>query len=107
MATGQTNRSGEDGEGPDEPTEEEIRKADRVARAEMLRATGTYSFIGIEFGVAVLAGYFGGKWLDEWLGTAPWLTFLCMAIGFAAAGRDLYRLVLKHQRQLSEEENKP
>ncbi len=70
----------------------------------MFRLTGTFSAIGIEFGVAVLFGYFAGKWLDEFFGTSPWLMLLLMLLGFVAATRDLFRLVRKHKRRIAQED---
>ncbi len=40
-----------------------------------------YAQIGLELAVAVLAGFWGGYWLDKKLGSAPWLM-----LGGAAAG---------------------
>ncbi|OGR43021.1 MAG: hypothetical protein A2X35_04670 [Elusimicrobia bacterium GWA2_61_42] len=40
-----------------------------------------YAQIGLELAVAVLAGFWGGYWLDKKLGWAPWLM-----LGGAAAG---------------------
>jgi F0F1-type ATP synthase assembly protein I len=72
----------------------------------MWRLTGTFSFIGIEFGVAALLGFFAGAWLDKQFDTAPFLTLLLMFLGFAAATRDLFRLVKKHRAQLAAEDRK-
>lgn len=77
----------------EELRERALRKADQAARKKMLKATGNYSYIGIEFGVVVIAGYFIGKWLDDKYDTAPYLMYLCLGLGFATAFRDLFRLV--------------
>lgn len=69
------------------------KREDALARARMFRIMGTYSYIGIEFGVAVVLGWFAGNWLDDQFGTTPWLRFSMMALGLAAAFRDLFRLV--------------
>lgn len=86
------------------PNPDDIEKGNAGARREMWRLTGTFSFIGIEFGVAALLGFFAGSWLDGKLGTAPWLTLTLMLLGFAAATRDLFRLVKKHRAQLANED---
>ncbi len=86
------------------PSPDEIEKGNPDARAEMWRLTGTFSFIGIEFGVAALIGFFAGSWLDEQFDTAPLLTLVLMFLGFAAATRDLFRLVRKHRKQLADED---
>ena len=40
-----------------------------------------YAQIGLELAVSVMAGFWGGYWLDKKLGTAPWLM-----LGGAAGG---------------------
>ena len=59
---------------------------------EYRRVMSNYSFIGIEFGCAVLFGIFFGGYLDKW-GTSPWMVVTCLLIGFAAAGKDFLRAV--------------
>jgi ATP synthase protein I len=42
--------------------------------------------------VAALAvGGFMGYWLDEWLGTRPWLMVVFLCLGFAAGFLNIYR----------------
>jgi F0F1-type ATP synthase assembly protein I len=45
-----------------------------------------------------IAGYLVGDWLDRKLGTS-WLTWLCLLIGFAAAGRQIYLIARRIQRE--------
>lgn len=40
-----------------------------------------YAQIGLELAVAVLAGFWGGYWLDNRLGSAPWLMLAGAAAG--------------------------
>lgn len=49
--------------------------------------------IGMQFGGAVLLGALAGYYLDRWLGTAPWLLLVFIALGFAAGVRNLLRLL--------------
>ncbi len=42
-----------------------------------------YAQIGLELAVSVLAGFWGGYWLDKKLGSAPWLMLLGAAAGLA------------------------
>ena len=51
--------------------------------------------VAIPFLLAVgpLVGWFIGKYLDEWLGTDPYLMYLFIIFGFVAAGKEVYRLV--------------
>jgi F0F1-type ATP synthase assembly protein I len=45
-----------------------------------------------------IAGYLLGDWLDRKLGTG-WLTWVCLVIGFAAAGRQIYLIARRLQRE--------
>jgi len=40
----------------------------------------------------ILAGFFLGNRLDEWLGSAPWLTLLLLMLGVAAGFGWLYTI---------------
>jgi hypothetical protein len=63
-----------------------------------------YRLLGLGFtmlGLLVagpLVGYFLGAWLDRKLGTS-WLTFLCLLLGFIAAGRQIYLIARTLQRE--------
>lgn len=52
--------------------------------------------VGIEMGVAVSVGYFAGSWLDNRFGTTPWLMYLLLVLGIAAAFRGLWRTARKY-----------
>lgn len=58
-----------------------------------LRQFAHYSTAGIMFPVAVALGFWLGWLLDERLGTFPWLSFVGLALGFAAATRNLLQTV--------------
>ncbi len=51
----------------------------------------SYATVGLEFGLSLLVGLFGGRWLDQKLGTANWLTFIGFGFGMAAGYRAIYR----------------
>jgi ATP synthase protein I len=51
----------------------------------------SYATVGLEFGLSLLVGLFGGRWLDTKLGTAHWLTFIGFGFGVAAGYRAIYR----------------
>lgn len=61
--------------------------------------------IGMEMGIAVAIGYFGGRWLERnvthW---APWTTYLGLAVGIGAAVVAIVRTARKYTRQLAAEE---
>ena len=60
----------------------------RPARSQLGRGLE----VGMQFGLSVLIGVAIGHYLDQWLGTTPWLLLLFIAIGFTAGIRNLMRL---------------
>ena len=66
-----------------------------------------YSLLGIEMGAAVGIGVWFGHWLDVKLGfNQPWMLFLFGTLGFAAAGRALYRTASEMKKKMQGEEKK-
>jgi ATP synthase protein I len=59
-----------------------------------------YSAVGIELGLSVLAGLFIGKYLDDWLGTKPWLLLLFLILGVVAG----FRAIIRATRRMMAEE---
>ena len=55
----------------------------------------------------IALGYLGGEWLDGKLGTEPWLKWIGLALGLAAGGVSLYRVVRRAQRVMEEEDESP
>ena len=55
------------------------------------KGMGSYGTVGLEVILSVLVGFLGGTFLDDKLGTKPWLTLIGFAYGVAAAARALYR----------------
>lgn len=49
---------------------------------------------GVQFAVIVAACTAGGWWLDDWLGTSPWLLLAGALFGAVAAFYHLYRLLV-------------
>lgn len=52
--------------------------------------------VGIEMAVAIGFGWWIGSSLDEWLGTGPWLMYVFLVLGIAAAFRGLWRTARKY-----------
>lgn len=61
---------------------------------------GRFSALGLEMGLSVALGFFGGRWLDARLGTKPYLAITGFALGIVAAFLALYRVGRNVQRQL-------
>jgi ATP synthase protein I len=59
-----------------------------------------YSAVGIELGLSVLVGLFIGKYLDDRLGTKPWLLLLFLILGVVAG----FRAIIRATRRMMEEE---
>jgi len=45
--------------------------------------------------VTFFLAFMAGKFLDDWLGTSPWLLIVFIIIGAAASIRSLYVLVMR------------
>ena len=70
------------------------------------KAIGSYSTLGIEIVLCILAGLFGGRWVDARLGTAPYLSLVGFAFGIGAAAkavlralRDMHAITAREQRE--------
>jgi ATP synthase protein I len=71
-----------------------------------LKDLGTYGTVGLEFGLSVLVGLFGGQWLDRKFHTDPWLTFIGMGFGTAAGVRTLWRAAEKSRKELEAQDHR-
>lgn len=56
----------------------------------MWRKAAQVGAVGLEMGIAVAIGYFGGNWLDGKFGTAPYLGLLGLLVGVGGAGKALW-----------------
>jgi ATP synthase protein I len=70
------------------------------------KALTSLASVGLEFGLSVLVGLFGGRWLDSRLGTSHWLTFIGLGFGIAAGYRAIYRATVAANRQAELEEER-
>ena len=73
--------------------------------APVWRAVGEVSAVGIEMALAIVVGYFGGRWLDDKLGTAPYLTYLMLVAGIGAAFKALWRVARREAERAAADES--
>ena len=71
---------------------------------KQLKTLGSVGTVGLDLAASIVVGFFGGKWLDQQLGTDPWLRWLGLFIGLAAGFRALYRVARQTQKQLSQKQ---
>ena len=67
----------------------------------MLQAFKTLGFVtglGLEFAALVVAGALAGQWLDKRWGSSPWATVGGIALGVAACGLQLWRVLVVLRR---------
>lgn len=76
-----------------------------MARKQNFRQASNWlnaSIVGIQFPVAMAIGYFWGKWMDELLGTGPWLTIVFSILGITAGFVNLFRITISTAREEEE-----
>ena len=61
------------------------------------------SSVGLELGVSVIIGLLAGYFLDQRLGSGPWLMLLFLGFGFAAGFRGVLRAVARAERAAAAE----
>lgn len=70
------------------------------------KGVASYATVGLEFGLSLLVGLFGGRWIDGKLGTAHWFTFIGFGFGVAAGFRSIYRAAQAANRDAEREEER-
>jgi ATP synthase protein I len=58
------------------------------------------SSVGFAMVIATVIGLVGGYYLDQWLGTKPWLLLIGLGFGIAAGFVMLFRSVNRANREL-------
>ena len=58
-----------------------------------------FAGIGIQFALTILLFVFAGVWLDNRLGTSPWLVLVFVFVGAAGGFYSMYRRVTAAQRR--------
>lgn len=70
-------------------------KDNKEQRREIIRALSLFSQFGITVAACVAIGVLGGKYLDEFFGTSPWLLIIFSLLGVAAAFKSMFDLANK------------
>lgn len=70
------------------------------------KGTGRYSTVGLELALSILLGLFGGRWMDQKLGTAPWLTLTGIGFGTAAGVRTVWRALKQANKEAEEQDER-
>ena len=60
-----------------------------------IKDLGFFSTVGMSMAFSIALGALIGYYIDKWLGTTPWLFFVFLGFGIAAAFRNLYILYKK------------
>ncbi len=68
---------------------------ERRRKAQAFRRIADASAMGLAFPIAIAIGYFWGKALDRYLGTAPWCTYVFTVFGVAAGFLNAIRVALR------------
>jgi ATP synthase protein I len=63
-------------------------------------ALAELSSVGFAMVLATVIGLIGGDYLDQWLGTKPWLLLLGLGFGIAAGFVIFFRSVNRANREL-------
>ncbi len=75
-------------------------------RRQLYKSLGFLSSLGISMVAATIIGLAFGYYLDQWLGTSPWLTMLFLAFGIAAGFRNLFVLSNRELKRQQREDEK-
>jgi ATP synthase protein I len=67
------------------------RKNRSGSMADSFRTIGALSTVGLSFVLAIVIGFGCGYYLDEWLGTSPWLLLIFTVFGLVAGITNVYR----------------
>lgn len=79
-----------------------LKKHFGTGQAQML---GQASAVGLTFVVAIVLGLAAGWWLDQKLGTAPWLLLTGLLLGVAAGFKNLFTMSARMDRLADKDPN--
>ncbi len=70
-----------------------------------LQTAAAFAASGVVLVVSICVGYFGGGWLDDKFGTAPYVQYAGLIFGIIAGFRNLFQLA--RMRARSNDDDKP
>ncbi|MCK9172665.1 MAG: AtpZ/AtpI family protein [Desulfuromonas thiophila] len=73
-------------------------------RRELYKSLGFLSSVGICMVASILIGMAMGYYLDQWLGTAPWLLLIFLGFGIASGFRNIFILTERELKRQKREE---
>jgi F0F1-type ATP synthase assembly protein I len=84
------------------------RREDTGTRGTPASQAGDVLGVGLQFALSIVLFLFVGRWLDEKLGTAPWLLLAGVMVGAAAGFYSLYRqlVIVPRERERRRREEK-
>jgi len=71
---------------------------------KQLQLAARFATAGLELALAIVVGYFGGRWLDARFGTTPYLTYFGLLLGIFAGFRNLFMLARGAQAAASKDQ---
>jgi len=78
----------------------------RRRTSQSFRRIADASSLGLAFPIAIVIGYFFGRWLDQVLGTAPWMMAIFSIFGIAAGFVNALRTAIRIGREEDEESSR-
>ncbi|RCK71886.1 MAG: hypothetical protein IGBAC_0686 [Ignavibacteriae bacterium] len=78
--------------------------SDLNSLAKAYREAMPYLAIGVQMAAMVVLMFLFGKWVDEKLGTYPWLMLLCILFGISAGFYHFFRQTSALTRKSNEKE---
>jgi len=73
-------------------------------RGKLLTTFARMGALGIELALSVIIGVLGGRWLDQKLSTAPYLTLAGLLLGAVAGFKSLIQTARRQQQKQSQAE---
>ncbi|MEW5952321.1 MAG: AtpZ/AtpI family protein [Bacillota bacterium] len=67
---------------------------------EIVRAMAISTALGTEMAICVVAGFYGGRYIDGLLGTGPWIMIVGILLGVAAGTFGIMKILERYMKNL-------